>query len=145
MLPPLLQSRRRPPRAPPRHRRRKAAHLHPARESSYDIRRENAVDLSGPVRRVRRAGLLDARYSRSPHQGLVRRLPDRSRRARGRAPRSERCASSAPMTDESLAKLAKKLRFGHFLLGHETLPQEDIEALFERNSVGDMQSVGWGM
>src|SRR3546814_18982092 len=75
-------------------------------------------------------------YSRSPHQGLVRRLPDRSPRARGRAPRSERCASSAPMTDESLAKLAKMLRFGNFRLGHETLLQEDVEALFERNSVG---------
>src|SRR3546814_1352027 len=94
----------------------------------------------GPVRRVRRAGLLDARYSRSPHQGLVRRLPDRSRRARGRAPRSERCASSAPMTDESLAKLAKMLRFGNFRLGHETLLQEDVEALFERNSVGFRRS-----
>src|SRR3546814_2523709 len=58
------------------------------------------------------------------------------RRARGRAPRSERCASSAPMTDESLAKLAKMLRFGNFRLGHETLLQEDVEALFERNSVG---------
>src|SRR3546814_1266169 len=134
MLPPLLQSRRRPPRAPPRHRRRKAAHLHPARESSYDIRRENAVDLSGPVRRVRRAGLLDARYSRSPHQGLVRRLPDRRRRARGRAPRSESCAWSAPMTDETLAQLAKMLRFGKFSLGHEKLHQEDVEALLDRKS-----------
>src|SRR3546814_18470361 len=103
---------------------------------SSDLRRENAVDLSGPVRRVRRAGLLDARYSRSPHQGLVRRLPDRSRRARGRAPRSERCASSAPMTDDSLAKLANMLRFGNFRLGHETLLQADVEALFDRNSYG---------
>src|SRR3546814_15305462 len=40
------------------------------------------------------------------------------------------------MTDESLAKLAKMLRFGNFRLGHETLLQEDVEALFERNSVG---------
>lgn len=39
------------------------------------------------------------------------------------------------MTDESLAKLAKMLRYGNFRLGHEKLLQEDVEALFERNCV----------